>query len=49
LAQPAQPSGVDGSSLWDQRITLWRCRKMWMSEWGPRPDQDGCLAPDLLL
>jgi len=48
-AEKPQLSEIDGSSLWNQRITLWRHRKMWMPEWGPRPDQDGCLAPDYLL
>jgi hypothetical protein len=48
-AEATQPFEVDPVQLWDQRLTLWLRWRMWMSEWGPRPDQDGCLAPHYLL
>ena len=34
------------SAAW---MPLTETGRMWMSQWGPRPDQDGCLAPDFLL
>lgn len=40
---------VDPARLWGPRLTLWQRRRIWAPEWGPRPDQDGCLAPDYLL
>jgi hypothetical protein len=48
-AEPAHPFGVDQARLWGPRLTLWQRRKIWSPGWGPRPDQDGCLAPDDLL
>jgi hypothetical protein len=48
-AEPTQPFEVDPAQLWGPRMSLWLRRRMWMSEWGPRPDQDGCLAPNYLL
>jgi hypothetical protein len=48
-AEPRQPFEVDPAWLWDQRLTLWRRWRMWVPQWGPRLDQDGCLAPDYLL
>jgi hypothetical protein len=47
--EPTQPFEVDPASLWGPRLSLWLRRRMWMSGWGPRPDQDGCQAPDYLL
>jgi hypothetical protein len=47
--EPTQPFEVDPARLWGPRLSLYRRWRMWMSEWGPRPDQDGCLAPDYLL
>jgi hypothetical protein len=44
-----QPFEVDPVDLWVPRLTLWQRRRIWAPEWGPRPDQDGCLAPDDLL
>jgi hypothetical protein len=40
---------VDPVDLWGTRLSLWLRRRMWMSQWGPRPDQDGCLVPHYLL
>jgi hypothetical protein len=48
-ADTTQPFEVDPASLWGPRLSLWLRWRMWMSEWGPRPDQDGCLVPDYLL
>jgi hypothetical protein len=45
-AEATQPLEVDPAQLWDQRLALWLRWRMWMSDWGPRPDQDGCLVPD---
>jgi hypothetical protein len=44
-----QPFEVDPVRLWGPRLSLWLSRRMWMSAWGPRPDQDGCQAPSHLL
>jgi hypothetical protein len=48
-AEPTQPFEVDPAWLWAPRLTLWQRWRIWAPEWGPRPDQDGCLAPDYLL
>jgi hypothetical protein len=48
-AEPTPPFEVDSASLWGPRLTLWQGWRMWMPEWGLRPDQDGCLVPDYLL
>jgi hypothetical protein len=48
-AEPTQPFEVDPAELWTPRLDLYRSRRMWMPAWGPRPDQDGCQAPDYLL
>jgi hypothetical protein len=48
-AEPTQHFEVDPAQLWDQRLSLWLRWRMWMSDWGPRPDQDGCLVPHYLL
>jgi hypothetical protein len=47
--EPMQPFEVDPASLWGPRLSLYRDRRMWLPKWGPRPDQDGCQAPDYLL
>jgi hypothetical protein len=44
-----EPSEDDLALLWGPRLALYLRRRMWMPQWGPRPDQDGCLAPDDLL
>jgi hypothetical protein len=48
-AHPPQPSDEYAAWLWDRRLSLWQRWRRWAPEWGPRPDQDGCLAPDYLL
>jgi hypothetical protein len=48
-AEPTQPFEVDPVHLWVPRLTLWQRSRIWAPEWGRRPDQDGCLAPDYLL
>jgi len=48
-AEPTQPFEVGPAWLWGQRLTLWQRWRMWVPEWGPRPGQEGCLAPDYLL
>jgi hypothetical protein len=47
--EPTQPFEVDPVHFWGPRLSLWLRRRIWMSQWGPRPDQDGCLVPDYLL
>jgi hypothetical protein len=47
-AERTQPFEVESARLWGQRLTLWQRWRMWAPEWGPRPDQDGCQAPDYL-
>jgi hypothetical protein len=49
-AQPAaEPTQPFDPALWGKRLTLWQRWKMWVPAWGPRPDEDGCLASDYLL
>jgi hypothetical protein len=48
-AEPTQPFEGDPAWLWGKRMTLWQRWRMWVPEWGPRPDQNGCLAPDYVL
>ena len=43
------PPFDDSAWLWDRRLNLWHRWRRWAPEWGPRPDQDGCMAPDYLL
>jgi hypothetical protein len=47
--EPMQPFELDPASLWGPRLSLYRDRRMWLPNRGPRPDQDGCQAPDYLL
>ena len=35
--------------VWTRRLALYARWRMWMPEWGPRPDQVGCGAPNALL
>ena len=44
-----RPFEIDPVEFWEPRLALYRRRKMWAPEWGPRPDQDGCQAPAWLL
>ena len=44
-----EPSKDELARFWRPRLSLWLRRRMWMSQWGPRPDQDGCLVPDYML
>jgi hypothetical protein len=48
-AEPIWPFEVESAGLWGQRLPLYKRWKIWAPEWGPRPDQEGCLAPDYLL
>jgi hypothetical protein len=47
LDEPPPPS--DDFDLWDRRLRIYRRANVWASEWGPRPGQDGCLAPAELI
>jgi len=47
--EPIQPFEVDPAEWWGPRLDLYRRWRIWAPAWGPRPDQDGCLAPDYLL
>jgi hypothetical protein len=48
-AKPPQPFEVDPGELWGPRLSLYLRRKLWMPEWGERPGQIGCAAPEWLL
>ena len=49
LAETPQSFDEHAAWLWGRRLTLWHRWKIWAPDWGPRPDQDGCLAPDDFL
>jgi hypothetical protein len=34
---------------WEQRIGWWLKSRRWLDNWGPRPNEPGCLAPVQLL
>jgi hypothetical protein len=40
---------IDPVRLWAPRLDLYTRVRMWMNEWGPRPDRIGCQAPESLL
>jgi hypothetical protein len=46
---PTRPFALDPVEVWDPRLRLFFQRRMWLPAWGPRPDQDGCAAPEQLL
>jgi hypothetical protein len=52
-AQPSaeliEPYEIDLIELWVPRLDLFTRAGMWVPEWGPRPDQIGCAAPEWLL
>jgi hypothetical protein len=48
-AKPPRPFEVDPGELWGPRLSLYLRRKLWMPEWGARPGQMGCAAPEWLL
>ena len=48
-AEPTQPFEVDSVEFWGPRLDSYQRWRIWAPEWGPRPDQDRCLAPDCLL
>ncbi len=48
-ATPTQPFVVDPVKFWAPRLDLYLNRRMWLPDWGPRPDQVGCAAPGWLL
>lgn len=48
-APPAEAPQREVAAIWKKRMALWRSAKMWQAEWGPRPGQVGCAAPDELL
>src|SRR5215470_3499699 len=43
-AEPTQPFEVDSVEFWGPRLDSDQRWRIWAPEWGPRPDQDGCLA-----
>lgn len=43
------PPPPDETEVWEGRLNLYRGSRMWLPDWGPRPGQDGCLAPPGLL
>ena len=40
---------VDPFEVWAPRLDLYARYRMWMPQWGPRPDQVGCIAPAEIL
>jgi hypothetical protein len=34
---------------WEQRLKAWQSTKFWLDNWGPKPNEPGCLAPAQLL
>lgn len=34
---------------WETRLTVYKPSGFWLSDWGPRPEEDGCKAPPDLL
>ena len=47
--EPTQPFEVDSVEFCGLRLDSYQRWRIWAPDWGPRPDQDGCLAPDCLL
>jgi hypothetical protein len=47
--EPPRPFEVDPGELWGPRLSLYLRRKLWMPDWGARPGQIGCAAPEWLL
>jgi len=45
----AKPFMVDPVEMWTPRLDLYARARMWVPEWGPRPGQVGCSAPEELL
>jgi hypothetical protein len=45
---PAVPHET-GDDMWGQRLQMFMSNRMWLPDWGPRPDQEGCKAPEHLL
>lgn len=43
------PPPPDETQTWRTRLGLFRRNRMWLPDWGPRPDQSGCRAPPELL
>lgn len=48
-AQQPLPPPPSPLRLWGPRLDLYQRGKMWLPEWGPRPGQAGCAAPERLL
>jgi hypothetical protein len=39
----------DPNDRWAPRINAWRKSGFWLAEWGDRPNEPGCMAPQALL
>ena len=39
----------DPNDRWAPRINAWRKSGFWLAEWGDRPNESGCMAPQALL
>jgi hypothetical protein len=39
----------DPFDRWTPRVRSWRKSGFWLAEWGPKPNEAGCLAPAALL
>jgi hypothetical protein len=48
-AERMRPYEIDPIELWVPRLDLFTRAGMWVPEWGPRPGQIGCAAPEQLL
>lgn len=54
--QSAAAPSMDGSAPsastpepWEQRLRAWGRSKIWMTDWGPKPGEQGCRVPAELL
>src|SRR3954464_1947407 len=38
-------AGLLSEVPWQQRLRGWKERRFWLVQWGPKPGEQGCLAP----
>jgi hypothetical protein len=46
---PAPDEPLSPQQRWEKRVRVFRAEAFWASDWGPRPDAQGCLAPEEVL
>lgn len=44
-AHPLSPAPATPLNVWQMRIEGWKLHGLWLSTYGPRPDQPGCQCP----